>query len=123
LLDMDYHTQTAPITTDATAFEQASMAKYGVIDQIIPRSRSPDLQHIFNRGNSAGYYSDIWAEILHSDVLASVKEKGLFDKATAASFRSNILERGGTEKPAVLYRTFRGADPDPVHLMKKRGMD
>jgi len=123
LLDMDYHTQTAPITTDATAFEQASMAKYGLIDEIIPRYRSTYFQHIFSGGYSAGYYSYIWAEVLDSDAFAAFKEKGLFDKATAASFRSNILERGGTEKPAVLYRTFRGADPDPVHLMKKRGLD
>src|SRR5690606_14861533 len=123
LLDMDYHTQTAPITTDATAFEPASMAKYGLIDEIIPRYRSTYFQHIFSGGYSAGYYSYIWAEVLDSDAFAAFKEKGLFDKATAASFRSNILERGGTEKPAVLYRTFRGADPDPVHLMKKRGLD
>ncbi|WP_188752544.1 M3 family metallopeptidase [Parapedobacter defluvii] len=122
-LDMDYHTQTAEITDGAVAFEQASMRKIGLIDEIIPRYRSTYFQHIFSGGYSAGYYSYIWAEVLDSDAFAAFKEKGLFDKATADSFRGNILERGGTERPAVLYRNFRGADPNPVYLMRKRGLD
>ncbi|SKB92701.1 peptidyl-dipeptidase Dcp [Parapedobacter luteus] len=123
LLDMDYHTQTAEITDDATTFENASMTKYGLIDEIIPRYRSTYFQHIFSGGYSAGYYSYIWAEVLDADAFAAFKEKSLFDKETADAFRQNVLERGGTEKPAVLYRNFRGSDPNPVHLMKKRGLD
>lgn len=122
-LDMDYHTQTAAITDRATAFENASMNKIGLIDEIIPRYRSTYFQHIFSSGYSAGYYSYIWAAVLDSDAFAAFKEKSLFDQATAAAFRKNILERGGTGKPADLYRKFRGADPNPVHLMKKRGLD
>lgn len=122
-LDLDYHTQTQPITAGANEFEAASMKKIGLIDEIIPRYRSTYFQHIFSGGYSAGYYSYIWAGVLDTDAFAAFKGKSLFDQPTAASFRKNILERGNTGKPAELYRLFRGADPDPVHLMKKRGLN
>jgi peptidyl-dipeptidase Dcp len=123
LLDMNYHSATSPITAKANDFEKAAMNKIGLIDAIIPRYRSTYFQHIFSGGYSAGYYSYIWSEVLDSDAFAAFKEKGLFDQNTAASFRSNILERGGTGNPAEMYRKFRGADPDPIHLMKKRGLN
>ncbi|WP_164122502.1 M3 family metallopeptidase [Sphingobacterium sp. xlx-130] len=123
LLDMNYHATISPITDNANAFEKAAMVKIGLIDAIIPRYRSTYFQHIFSGGYSAGYYAYIWAEVLDSDAYAAFKEKGLFDQATAESFRKNILERGGTGDPAELYRAFRGKDPDPVHLMKKRGLN
>ncbi len=122
-LDMDYHTQTQPVTVGANEFEAASMKKIGLIDEIIPRYRSTYFQHIFSGGYSAGYYSYIWAGVLDTDAFAAFREKSLFDQPTAASFRKNILERGNTGKPAELYRLFRGADPDPAHLMKKRGLN
>lgn len=123
LLDMNYHAATSAITDNANAFEKAAMVKIGLIDAIIPRYRSTYFQHIFSGGYSAGYYAYIWAEVLDSDAYAAFKEKGLFDQVTAESFRKNILERGGTGDPAELYRAFRGKDPDPVHLMKKRGLN
>lgn len=123
ILDMDYHAATSPITAKAVDFEMASMSKIGLIDAIIPRYRSTYFQHIFAGGYSAGYYAYIWAEVLDSDAFAAFKEKGLFDQATAESFRKNILEKGGTGNPAEMYRAFRGKDPDPVHLMKKRGLN
>lgn len=123
LLDMNYHAATSTITTDANTFEKAAMAKVGLIDAIIPRYRSTYFQHIFSGGYSAGYYAYIWAEVLDSDAFAAFKEKGLFDQATAESFRKNILEKGGTGDPAELYKAFRGKDPDPIHLMKKRGLN
>ncbi len=123
ILDFDYHTITSPITVSAQAFEKASMQKAGLIDEIIPRHRSTYFNHIFSGGYSAGYYSYIWAEVLDADAFAAFKETDLYDKTTANAFRQNILEKGGTEKPAELYRKFRGVDPDPVHLMKKRGLD
>jgi peptidyl-dipeptidase Dcp len=122
-LDMDYHTQTSPITKTAEEFEVASMKKIGLIDEIIPRYRSTYFQHIFSGGYSAGYYSYIWAAVLDTDAFAAFKEKSLFDQPTATSFRKNILEKGNSGKPAELYRAFRGADPNPVHLMKKRGLN
>ena len=124
LLDMNYHSTTSPIeANNGNAFEKAAMAKIGLIDAIIPRYRSTYFKHIFEGGYSAGYYSYIWSEVLDSDAFAAFKEKGLYDPATAASFRSNILERGGTGNPAEMYRKFRGADPNPIHLMNKRGLN
>ncbi len=123
ILDYDYHTITTPITVSAQEFEAASMKKAGLIDEIIPRHSSTYFQHIFSGGYSAGYYSYIWAEVLDADAFAAFKETSLYDQATADAFRTNVLEKGGTEKPAELYRKFRGADPDPIHLMKKRGLD
>ncbi|MBE8714038.1 M3 family metallopeptidase [Sphingobacterium hungaricum] len=123
LLDMNYHTATKPITGDVNAFEQNAMKRIGLIDAIIPRYRSSYFQHIFAGGYSAGYYAYIWAEVLDADAFAAFKEKGLYDQGTAAAFRKNILEKGGTGNPAEMYRQFRGADPDPIHLMKKRGLN
>jgi len=123
LLDLDYHATTTPIQGDVNVFEAAGMEKIGLIDAIIPRYRSTYFQHIFAGGYSAGYYAYIWAEVLDADAFAAFKEKGLFDQETATSFRENILERGGTGNPAEMYKQFRGKDPDPVYLMKKRGLN
>lgn len=123
ILDFDYHTITSPITVSAEEFEKASMEKAGLIDEIIPRHRSTYFSHIFSGGYSAGYYSYIWAEVLDADAFAAFKEIDLYDQGTAQSFRKNVLEKGGTGRPAELYRNFRGADPDPVYLMRKRGLD
>ncbi len=123
LLDMYYHAATSPISGDVNTFEREAMTKIGLIDAIIPRYRSTYFQHIFSGGYSAGYYAYIWAEVLDADAFAAFKEKGLYDQATAGAYRKHILERGGTGNPAEMYRAFRGADPDPVHLMKKRGLN
>ncbi|TDS14632.1 M3 family metallopeptidase [Sphingobacterium paludis] len=123
LLDLDYHAATKPIPADVNAFEAAAMKKIGLIDAIIPRYRSTYFQHIFAGGYSSGYYAYIWSEVLDSDAFAAFKEKSLYDAGTAASFRRNILERGGTGNPAEMYRTFRGTDPNPEFLMKKRGLN
>lgn len=123
LLDMDFHTQTQAINQSASDFEASSMKNYGLIGEIIPRYRSTYFNHIFAGGYSAGYYSYIWAEVLDSDAFAAFKETSLFDQATAEAFRKNILEKGGTGKPSVLYHQFRGAEPNPIHLMRKRGLN
>lgn len=123
LLDLDYHAATSPISGDVNAFEKSAMDKAGLIEAIIPRYRSTYFQHIFSGGYSAGYYAYIWAEVLDSDAFAAFKEKGLFDQATAEAFRTHILEKGGTGNAAEMYRAFRGKDPDPIHLMKKRGLN
>ena len=94
----------------------------GLIDEIIPRYRSTYFAHIFSGGYSAGYYSYLWAEVLDKDAFELFKQKGIFDHATAMSFRRNILEKGGSEEPMVLYRKFRGADPDPDALTRARGL-
>ena len=124
LLDMDYHVLENPQITDPIAFENEAMAKYGLIPQIISRYRSTYFKHIFtsSSGYSAGYYSYTWAAVLDADAFEMFKQNGLFDKATAASFRKNILEKGNSEDPAILYKNFRGQDPSIEPLLKNRGL-
>ncbi len=123
-LDMDWHTTKEEITMDVNAFEKQSMDKIGLIKEIAPRYRSTYFQHIFS-GNSysSGYYSYVWAEVLDADAFEAFKENGLFNKTTAAAFRTNILELGGTEDAMELYRKFRGADPKIEPLIERRGLN
>ena len=122
-LDMDWHTLASAEGLDAVAFEAQSLARIGLIPQIISRYRSPYFRHSFGGGYSAGYYSYLWAEVLDADAFEAFKEAGdIFDPATAAAFRDNILARGGTEDPMVLYRRFRGQEPGIEALLKRRGL-
>jgi peptidyl-dipeptidase Dcp len=123
LLDMDYHTKTdTTLIMDVNGFERKAMNAIGLIDEIIPRYRSTYFQHIFSGGYSAGYYDYIWAEVLDADAFQAFKETSLFDQKTAASFRHNILERGNTEDPMVLYKQFRGRGPEITPLLRNRGL-
>ncbi len=121
-LDMDWHTLTDPKELDPIAFENQSMSKIGLIPEIVTRYRSPYFRHIFSGGYSSGYYSYIWAEVLDADAFQAFKETSLFDQETAKAFRENILEKGGTEDPMVLYKRFRGAEPKIDALLEKRGL-
>ena len=121
MLDMDYHTQRKIGEIDVRNFENNSMKKIGLIDEIIPRYRSTYFSHIFSGGYSAGYYAYLWAEVLDSDAFQPFAEKGVFDKATADSFRDNILSKGNSEDPMTLYKKYRGAEPNPVYLLRNRG--
>jgi len=107
---------------DPIKFEECVCREMGLIDEIIPRYRTTYFNHIFNSGYSAGYYSYLWAEVLDKDSFELFRQKGIFDRATAQSFRRNILEKGGSEEPMVLYKRFRGADPDPAALLRARGL-
>jgi len=120
-LDMDWHTLVEPKEEDAAAFENASLARIGMIPQIVVRYRSPYFNHIFSGGYSAGYYSYIWSEVLDADAFQAFKETSLYDPATAKSFRDNILSRGGTEDPMALYKKFRGREPSVDALLKRDG--
>jgi peptidyl-dipeptidase Dcp len=121
-LDMDWHTLSSDPQTDILRFEDNSMKHIGLIPEIVSRYRSTYFQHIFSGGYSAGYYSYIWAQVLDSDAFEAFRQTSLFDPATALSFRQNILEKGGTEDPMVLYKRFRGAEPGIEPLLKKKGM-
>lgn len=124
LLDLDYHTQTNELKDNIGTFEAASMKKVGLTDEIIPRYKSTYFSHIFAGGYSAGYYSYIWSGVLDTDAFSAFKETGdLFNQEKAMSFRKNVLEKGGTEDPMVLYKRFRGAEPGIKALLKKRGLD
>lgn len=121
-LDMDWHTLTEKNEKDAASFETESFKKIGLIPEIESRYKSTNFQHIFSGGYSSGYYSYIWAEVLDADAFEAFKEKGLFDRETANSFRRNVLEKGGSEDVMVLYKRFRGAEPKVDALLKKRGL-
>jgi peptidyl-dipeptidase Dcp len=124
-LDMDWHSLTEPKEIDPLKFEADSMARIGLMPEIVSRYRTTYFNHIFSSGigYSAGYYSYIWAAVLDSDAFEAFKETSLFDQATAKSFRTNILEKGDTEDPMVLYKRFRGREPRIEPLLKKRGLD
>ena len=122
MLDMDWHTLKAGPPQDANAFEAASLEHMHMPAQIVPRYRSPYFQHIFAGGYSAGYYSYIWAEVLDADAFQAFKEKGLFDPATAKAFRTDILEKGGSEDAMQMYVHFRGREPSVEQLLERRGL-
>ena len=121
LLDMEYHTQKEQKEFDVREFEKNTMEKIGLIDEIIPRYRSTYFSHVFSGGYSAGYYSYLWAEVLDSDAFQPFVENGIFDQASAASFRENVLSKGNSDHPMTLYKKYRGAEPNPVYLLKNRG--
>ena len=121
-LDMGFHNMSTFDLKNVNDFEAATLASIGLMPEITARYRSTYFNHIFSGGYSSGYYSYIWAGILDSDAFEAFRENGLFDQATATSFRENILERGGTEDPMELYKKFRGAEPDITPLLKRRGL-
>jgi len=122
-LDMDWHTLTGNGEPNAEAFAKESMQRIGLIPEIVERYRSPYFSHIFSGGYASGYYSYIWAEVLDADAFQAFKETSLFDRETASSFRENILARGGSEDPAILYERFRGAEPQIDALLERKGLN
>jgi len=123
ILDMAWHTAPNPAEVETRAFENKVMADIGLIPEIVPRYRSTYFSHIFNGGYSAGYYAYIWSEVLDCDAYEAFKEKGIFDRATAESFRKNVLEPFGTEEPMAQYVRFRGAEPKIDGLLRNRGLE
>ena len=93
--------------------------------EIVVRYRSPYFSHIFGGGGgyAAGCHGHIWAEALDADAFQAFKEKGRFGPSTARSFRTNILECGGTEKPMILHTHFRGREPSVEPLLGRRGLE
>ncbi len=121
-IDMDYHTLEQQKDLHPIEFEDRSMERIGLIPEIVPRWRSTYLSHIFSGGYSAGYYSYIWSGVLDADAFEAFMETSLFDQETAASFRKNILERGGTKEPMEMYIDFRGREPEIGPLLRQRGL-
>ena len=120
-LDMAWHTADKPVDNPAD-FEQAAIASVAIFPTVEGTMTSPQFSHIFSGGYASGYYSYKWAEVLDADAFAAFKENGIFDKATADKFRNEILTKGGTENPAVLYRNFRGKDATIDALLKRDGI-
>jgi len=121
-LDMAWHTISAPVTEEISVFESAALAKTELFPPIEGLNMSVSFGHIFSGGYAAGYYGYKWAEVLDADAFDYFRETGIFNHDTALSFRKNILEKGGTEKPQDLYLKFRGKDPSIDALLKRSGL-
>ena len=120
-LDMAWHTQDPGKIDDVAAFED----KVTKETSLFPRLAGPistHFSHIFAGGYSAGYYSYKWAEVLDADAFELFLERGLYDRPTAEAFKNEVLAKGGSEHPTVLYRRFRGRDAEPDALLRGEGM-
>ncbi len=128
ILDMKWHELSAEQLAafngpqDIRDFEAKVCKEMGLVDEIIPRYRTTYFNHIFNSGYSAGYYGYLWSEVLAVDAWEKFLADGVFNKATAKAFRETFLEKGGSEEPMVLYKSFRGSEPNPEALMRARGL-
>ena len=121
LLDIELHTLTSTEGLDVVDFEKTVMDKLGLIKEIAPRYRVTYFNHIMG-GYDAGYYGYLWAERLDADAFEAFSEHGIFDQQTANAFRTNILEKGGSDDPMKLYVNFRGKEPSIDALLKNRGL-
>lgn len=121
-LDMAWHTITEPFDGDIIAFGNAAMEQVKVLPVVPETQMETAFTHIFSGGYAAGYYSYKWSEVLDADAFSVFKKNGIFDKKTADSFRTNILERGGTEPAMTLYKRFRGQEPTVDALMERDGI-
>ena len=116
LLDLAWHTLREEISESP---ESRALADCAVLPDIPGSCISTAFHHIFDGGYSAGYYSYKWAEVLEADAFSLFREKGIFDHEVAASFREQVLSKGGSGDEALMYRRWRGHDPDPDALLKK----
>ena len=122
IMDMAWHTLKSMPAEGTVEFEKKTMAPVDVMPEVPGTAFSPTFSHIFAGGYAAGYYSYKWAEVLEADAFSLFKEKGIFNKDVAKSFRDNILSKGSSEDVSVLYKRFRGHDPKPEALMEKLGL-
>jgi peptidyl-dipeptidase Dcp len=122
-LDMAWHTIEKPFNGDVIDYEKEAMASTQVLPVLPNTGMSPTFSHIFAGGYAAGYYSYKWAEVLDADAFSLFAKNGIFDKKTADSFRHNILEKGGTEHPMILYKRFRGQEPTIDAILKRDGIN
>jgi peptidyl-dipeptidase Dcp len=122
LLDMAYYTQREAFDQDIIAFEKQAWQMAQVTEQLPDTCMTVQFSHIMAGGYAAGYYSYKWAEVLDADAFSVFKKNGIFDRATAQRFRDEILSKGGTERPQVLYRRFRGQEPTIDALLERNGI-
>ncbi len=122
LLDMAWYTRTTPFDGDVETYEKQAWAQAQILPQVPSTCMSTQFSHIFAGGYSAGYYSYKWAEVLDADAFSLFKQKGIFNKEVAESFRENILSKGATEHPMTLYKRFRGQEPTIDALLIRNGI-
>ncbi|MDD4225903.1 MAG: M3 family metallopeptidase [Mariniphaga sp.] len=121
-LDMAWHTLENPFDGDVKQFEESAWKRTQIFPVIDEACMSTQFGHLFAGGYAAGYYSYKWAEVLDADAFSLFRDKGIFNKEVASSFRKNILEKGGTEHPMVLYKRFRGQEPSVDALLQRSGL-
>ena len=122
LLDMGWHAQDPSNIKDIKAFETEQFASTQLYPDVKENAMSTSFSHIFQGGYSSGYYSYKWAEVLDADAFEYFQEKGIFNKEVATKFKENVLSKGGTEHPMILYKRFRGQEPKPDALLKRAGL-
>jgi Zn-dependent oligopeptidase len=119
LLDMGWHGQDPSNIKDIKTFETEQFSATQLYPEVKENAMSTAFSHIFQGGYSSGYYSYKWAEVLDADAFAYFQEKGIFNKEVATKFKENVLSKGGTEHPMILYKRFRGQEPKPDALLKR----
>jgi peptidyl-dipeptidase Dcp len=122
LLDMGWHGQDPSNIKDIKTFETEQFSATQLYPEVKENTMSTAFSHIFQGGYSSGYYSYKWAEVLDADAFAYFQEKGIFNKEVATKFKENVLSKGGTEHPMILYKRFRGQEPKPDALLKRAGL-
>ena len=121
-LDMAFHSNNPNAITDVKAFEKTAFESTALYPDVAENCMSTSFSHIFQGGYSSGYYSYKWAEVLDADAFEYFQEKGIFNKEVATKFKENILSKGGTEQPMILYKRFRGQEPKPEALLRRAGL-
>jgi peptidyl-dipeptidase Dcp len=121
-LDLAWHAADPEGVEDVEAFERSCLSRTSFFPSVMGTGMSSSFSHIFSGGYSAGYYSYKWAEVLDADAFEFFKEKGIFSREVAESFKKHVLSRGGTEHPMELYKKFRGREPDPKALLRRDGL-
>ena len=122
ILDMAWHDQKTMSDKPTVEFEKRVLSRMAVLPDVPGTAISTSITHLFSGGYAAGYYSYKWSEVLEADAFSLFKEKGIFSREVAESFRANILSKGGSEDEAVMYRNFRGHDPEVGALLRKLGI-
>jgi peptidyl-dipeptidase Dcp len=124
LIDLEFHTQPAEASRDVGAFERAEMAKIGMPEEIALRHRPQQFGHIFSGDHyAAGYYSYMWSEVMDADAFGAFEEAGnIFDPIVARRLHDDIYSTGGSVDPEAAYVAFRGREPEPEALLRRRGL-
>ncbi len=122
MLDMAWHAVDPSAINSVKENELKAFEATKLYPDVAENCMSTSFSHIFQGGYSAGYYSYKWAEVLDADAFAYFQEQGIFNKTVADKFKDNILSKGGTEDPMVLYKRFRGKEPNPEALLKRAGL-
>jgi peptidyl-dipeptidase Dcp len=124
LVDLEFHSQPASAISDVRAFERQELEKIGMPAEISMRHRPQQFGHIFAGDHyAAGYYSYMWSEVMDADAFGAFEEAGnIFDPATAKRLHDDIYSSGGSRDPEDAYVAFRGREPEPDALLRRRGL-